>query len=118
MNEILDRGRRVARTIIQAAGAFLTLAPAYPALVAAIGAPKDSNVGVWLAASAVWVGTIAGIIARIMAIPAVNDLLAKVGLAGHSGATVPTVVVEPPTETTILRAIKDNGGEFLGDPAH
>lgn len=117
--EILDTGRRVARTVVQVAVAVVSIAPVYPFIVAALGAPRDSNVGLWLAASVTWVGTVAGIISRVMAIPAVNDLLGHVGLAGHSG-TIPTaaVVAEPTTDTTILRLSELNGGEFIGDPAH
>jgi hypothetical protein len=117
--EILDTGKRVARTVVQAALAFVSLAPIYPIVVHAIGAPASTNAGAWLAASVVWVGTVAGAISRIMAIPAVNDLLAHVGLAGHSGAVpVAAVVAEPTTDTTILRLSELNGGEFIGDPAH
>jgi hypothetical protein len=109
----------VARTVVQAALAFVSLAPIYPIVVHAIGAPASTNAGAWLAASVVWVGTVAGAISRIMAIPAINDLLAHVGLAGHSGAVpVAAVVAEPTTDTTILRLSELNGGEFIGDPAH
>jgi hypothetical protein len=116
--QILDTGRRVARTVVQVALAIVSIAPVWPLIVHAIGNPGNGNIAVWLAASVTWVGTVAGIISRVMAVPAVNDLLARVGLAGHSG-NLPTVgATEPTTETTILRAIKDNGGEFIGDPAH
>lgn len=33
------------------------------------------------------------------------------------GDVTATLAVEPPTDTTINRAITTNGGEFLGDPA-
>jgi hypothetical protein len=82
--QVIDTGRRVARTVVQVALAFASFAPVYPLIVAAIKAPDGSNLALWLAASATWVATIAGVISRIMAIPTVNSLLEKVNLAGHS----------------------------------
>jgi hypothetical protein len=115
--DVLDVGRRVARTVVQAALAVVTLAPIYPLIVAAIGVPKDSNVGVWIAASVAWVATAAGIISRVMAVPAVNSMLGK--LSGHSGDFIPDAAfVEPSTETQLFRTIDINAGEFIGDPAH
>jgi hypothetical protein len=39
--------------------------------------------------------------------------------SGHSGDFIPDAAfVEPTTETTILRTITTNAGEFIGDPAH
>jgi hypothetical protein len=83
--QVLDPFVRTVRTGIQVLAAFVTIAPAVPVIVATIHADDGSRVGIVLAAAAVWVTTAAGVIARIMAIPAVNDLLAHWNLAGHSG---------------------------------
>jgi len=115
--QILDTARRVARTIIQVALAFGTVAAIYPLIVNAIGAPAGSNVALWLATIGTWVTTAAAIIARIMAIPAVNSLLAGLRLAGHSGVTALTFE-EPSTATSLVRVQSANSGEFTGTPAH
>jgi hypothetical protein len=83
--QIFDPWKRFARTIIQVVLGFVTVAPLVPLIIAAIGAPEGSNVAVWLAAVGVWVSTVAGVISRVMAIPAVNSLLARINLDGHSG---------------------------------
>lgn len=114
---IVDTARRVARTVVQVALAFGTVAAIYPLIVTAIGAPAGSNVALWLATIGTWVATISGIISRIMAIPAVNGFLAPLGLTGHSGAKAPQFV-EPPTATTLVKLQQVNGGEFTGTPAH
>jgi hypothetical protein len=83
--QVLDPVVRVLRTVIQVLIAFVSLAPILPLIVSAIGAPAGSQYGVTLTAAAVWVAGVAAAISRIMAIPAVNALLGRIGLAGHSG---------------------------------
>jgi len=116
--QVFDTARRVARTVIQAGLAIVSFAPIYPLIVGAIGAPKGSNLAGWLAASVVWVGSIAGAISRIMAIPAVNNLLAPVKLAAHSGTTLPGDSYT--TALPILTGITSSNGssEYSGDAAH
>lgn len=115
---IADVWHRVWRTVVQAALAFLTFAPVYPLVVEAVGAPADSTLGVWLAVVGVWVATVAGVITRLMAIPALNRAAAKVRLDGHSGTAVAVEESEGggQTWTSIIR-VQDGGGEFTGDPA-
>lgn len=83
--QILDSGRRAARTAIQAILAFLTLAPVYLTLASLVHAPDGSNLAIYVATSIAWVGAVSASLAKVMALPAVNDLLAKIGLDGHSG---------------------------------
>lgn len=87
--QIYDTARRVIRTVIQTIPGVIALAALYPLVVDAIGLPRDSNVGLWLAGSVTVVAGIAAALTRIMAIPGVNDALAKVKLAGHSGTIAP-----------------------------
>lgn len=87
--QIYDTARRVLRTIIQTIPGVIALAALYPVVVDAIGLPKDSNVGLWLAGSVTVVAGVAAALTRVMAIPTVNDFLAKVKLAGHSGNITP-----------------------------
>lgn len=83
--QIYDTARRVVRTVIQSVPGVLVIAALYPSVVNAIGIPKDSNLGLWLAGSVVVVGGVAAAITRVMAIPGINAWLAKIRLAGHSG---------------------------------
>lgn len=87
--QVLDPFVRTVRTGIQVLLAFATIAPVVPLIVAAIHADDGSQTAIVLGAVAAWVTTAAGIIARIMAIPLVNQLLGKLGLSGHSGVFVP-----------------------------
>lgn len=87
--QVLDPFVRALRTGLQVllalASLLAVLATIWPQIVTAIRADDTSTVGIFLTASVVWITTAAGIAARIMAIPGVNLLLGKIGLAGHSG---------------------------------
>lgn len=85
-------------------------------------------VAVALAAAAVpfaTAGHITGQQAVIVIFAGLQALGAHVGvqirndaqLATGATTPAPSAVNEPPTDTTITRAITDNGGEFLGEPA-
>lgn len=87
--QVYDAGRRAARTFIQVLLAFPSFALIYPAIVAAFGVPTSSRIGIYLAASVLWVAGAAAVISRLMAIPAVNALLGRIKLDGHSGAATP-----------------------------
>jgi hypothetical protein len=77
---VVDPWQRIGRTVLQVAGAIITLAPVYPAITAAIAGPLAQ------AASAGWVVTVAAIIAGLMSIPRVNALLSRVNLGAVSPA--------------------------------
>lgn len=119
--DVLDTGRRVARTAVQAGLAVFTgaatLAAVYQLLIPVIGTPTRATLIPWLTAAAIAIGSNAALLARIMAIPAINTVLGR--LSGHSGDFIPdSAFVEPSTETQIFRTIDLNAGEFIGDPAH
>lgn len=75
------KAQRVLRTLV-AVGipTFLGFALLLPQLIEALGLPADSRLRLWLVAAAAIVTAVAGAITRIMAIPAVNAWLTKVGL--------------------------------------
>jgi hypothetical protein len=87
--QVLDPFIRTIRTALQVliacASLLAPLAAVWPSIVGAIRADDASTVGIWLAASVAWVTTGSAVAARIMAIPGVNLLLQRIGLAGHSG---------------------------------
>lgn len=95
--EILFKAQRVLRTIVQVGiPAFLGFALILPQIIEAAGLPVDSSVRLWLVAAAAIVTAVAGAIARIMAIPAVNSWLTNIGLGSvpkHS-VTTPTVPLD------------------------
>jgi hypothetical protein len=75
------KGKRVLRTLVQTAiPSFLTFALVLPAIIEALGLPADSELRLWLIALAAGVTAVATAIARVMAIPAVNAWLIKIGL--------------------------------------
>lgn len=77
---ISDKGRRALRTFLQVLGAFLSFAVVYPAIVHAIGAPTGSRVELWLATAGSWITIAATVITRLMAIPAVDQVLTLLGV--------------------------------------
>lgn len=87
--QVLDPFIRTVRTALQvlvALASFLAVAAVvWPQIVSAIAADDTSTVGVFLTGSVVWITAAASLAARIMAVPAVNLLLQRIGLAGHSG---------------------------------
>ena len=79
--DIWYKGKRVLRTIVQTAiPAFLSFALVLPAIIEALGLPADAELRLWLLAVAAGVTAVAGAISRVMAIPAVNAWLIKIGL--------------------------------------
>lgn len=95
------KAQRVLRTVV-AVGipAFLGFALLLPQIIEALGLPADSQLRLWLVGVAAIVTAVAGAITRIMAIPAVNAWLTKVGLGSVPKSAVQatpggTVYVEP-----------------------
>jgi hypothetical protein len=62
--QIADTARRVVRTVIEVAGGVVVFSSVYPYIVEALGIPKDSNFGAWLASSVVVVGSVAAAITQ------------------------------------------------------
>lgn len=81
VQEIWFKTQRVLRTIV-AAGipAFLSIAVVLPLIIEALGLPVSSALYGWLVGVAAAVTAVAGAITRVMAIPAVNRWLVRVGL--------------------------------------
>lgn len=79
--EIWYKAQRVLRTLV-AVGipAFLSFALVLPLIIEALGLPADSELRLWLIGIAAIVTAVAGAITRVMAIPAVNAWLTRVGL--------------------------------------
>lgn len=81
VEDIWYKSQRVLRTLVQVGiPAFLTFALVLPQIIDALGLPVDGPVYLWLIGAAGVVTAIAGALSRIMAIPAVNAWLTKVGL--------------------------------------
>lgn len=81
VQDIWYQGQRVLRTIVQVGiPAFLTFAGVLPVIIDAVGLPLDSGVYLWLIGAAAVVTAVAGALSRIMAIPAVNTWLTKIGI--------------------------------------
>lgn len=79
--DIINKGQRVLRTIVQVGiPAFLGFALVLPQIIEALGLPVDSELRLWLVGVAAAVTAVAGAIARVMAIPAVNVWLTSIGL--------------------------------------
>lgn len=91
--------QRVLRTIVQVGiPAFLTFALVLPQIIDALGLPVDSQLRLWLVAVAAVVTAVAGALARVMAIPAVNAWLMKIGLG-----SVPASAVQTDAAGTIVK---------------
>jgi Sec-independent protein secretion pathway component TatC len=83
--QVIDTGRRVARTVIQVGiPAFLALAAGLPVLLAQAKVFVSPNLYAALVGIAAAITAIAALLTRIMAIPKVNEFLELVNLAGHS----------------------------------
>lgn len=94
VQEIWFKAQRVLRTVVQVGiPAFLGFALVLPQVIEAMGLPVDSELRGWLLAFAAGVTAIAGGLARVMAIPAVNAWLVKIGLG-----SVPKKAIEPPNQ--------------------
>lgn len=87
ITEIADTARRVARTALQVIAGFGAFAAVYVAVVQVLGTTagiSGTTAGAWLAASAVTVTGVASALAKIMALPTVNQFLDRVNLGGQS----------------------------------
>ncbi|UUG69610.1 membrane protein [Microbacterium phage Fransoyer] len=96
------KAQRVLRTIVQTViPSFLGFAVVLPMIIEALGLPVESELRLWLVAVAAGVTAVAAAIARVMAIPAVNAWLTKIGLG-----SVPkdAVYVVPATGTVRVKA--------------
>jgi hypothetical protein len=88
---------------------YLTFALVLPQIIDALGLPVDSALYVWLIGLATGITAVALALTRIMAIPAVNAWLTKIGLGSvpksavvpvqTPAGTVATVVPDPKAET-------------------
>jgi len=89
VQDIWFKTQRVLRTVV-AVGipAFLTLALVLPQVIEALGLPVTSELYGWLVGLAAGVTAVAGAITRVMAIPAVNAWLVRVGLGSVPRAAV------------------------------
>lgn len=89
--EIWYKAQRVLRTIVQVViPAFLGFAVVLPLIIEALGLPVDSELRVWLLVVATGVTAVAAAIARVMAIPAVNAWLIKIGLGSVPASAIDT----------------------------
>ncbi|MBF4578971.1 hypothetical protein ITJ48_05295 [Frigoribacterium sp. VKM Ac-2530] len=83
------RSQRVLRTIVQTGvPTFIVFATVLPQVIDALGLPVDNGVRLWLLAVAAGVTAVAGALARVMAIPAVNGWLVTIGLGSVPKAAV------------------------------
>ena len=83
------RSQRVIRTIVQTGvPTFIVFATVLPQVIDALGLPVDNEVRLWLLAGAAGVTAVAGALARVMAIPAVNGWLVSIGLGSVPKAAV------------------------------
>lgn len=97
--EIADTARRVARTAVQVGiPSFLALAGAVPVLLSVLASINLSpTVRLALVGAAGAITGAAALLTRIMAVPAVNQLLDAVRLGGQS-----TIAAPADTETRML----------------
>lgn len=81
VQDIWYQGQRVLRTLVQVGiPAFLGFALVLPQIIGSLGLPVDGALYGWLLGAAGVVTAVAGALSRVMAIPAVNAWLVKVGL--------------------------------------
>lgn len=102
------KAQRVLRTIV-AVGipAFLTFALVLPQIIAALGLPLSSSVYLWLVAAAAVVTAVAGAITRIMAIPAVNAFLIKIGLGSVPKSALIDGGTVVPDKAAVITSLPD-----------
>jgi len=101
VTEIWYKAQRVLRTLVQVIiPAFLGFAVVLPLIIEALGLPVDSELRLWLLLVAGGVTAVATAIARVMAIPAVNAWLIKIGLGSVPASAV---YVSPATGTVQVK---------------
>jgi hypothetical protein len=89
--DIWYKAQRVLRTIVQVGiPAFLTFALVLPQIIEALGLPVDSELRLWLLGVAAIVTAVAAALTRIMAIPAVNSWLIRIGLGSVPASAIHT----------------------------
>lgn len=107
VTDIWYKAQRVLRTVIQIGiPAFLTFALVLPQIIEALGLPVDSELRLWLVAVAAAITAVAGAISRVMAIPAVNAWLTKIGLGSVPKRAV-GVETNPATGTRSSYVVPD-----------
>lgn len=89
VQDIWFKSQRVLRTIVQVGiPTFTTFAAVLPQIIDALGLPVDAEIRLWLLAVAAGVTAVAAALSRVMAIPAVNSWLVKIGLGSVPKSTV------------------------------
>ncbi len=92
--DIWFKAKRVARTVLQVVVTFVglwgTIAVVAPQVLTELAKILPGSWVVWLAGALAFVGVVAGVLARIMAIPAVNAFLVKIGLGSVPASAVGT----------------------------
>lgn len=89
--EIWYKAQRVLRTLVQVViPAFLGFAVVLPLIIESLGLPVESELRLWLVGVALGVTAVASAIARVMAIPAVNAWLTKIGLGSVPQSAITT----------------------------
>lgn len=108
--EIWYKAQRVLRTIVAVViPAFLGFAVLLPQLIDALGLPDDSTLRLWLLGIAAGVTAVAAAITRIMAIPAVNAWLTRIGLG-----SVPKSAVRTSPVTGTVQVLPDPKADGRG----
>lgn len=102
--QVYDPWVRTARTVLTLVVAFPSFAPVALALLAVVHAPDGSNIALWVGTLVGWVTLASGAITRLLAVPAVNDWLARFRLAGHSGDLT---ALDSPTRAIALPVLAD-----------
>ena len=92
LGTVWDATQRVLRTLVQVGvPAFIVFAGVLPQIIDALGLDVTSSVYLWLVAAAGIVTAVAAGLSRIMAIPAVNNWLTKIGLGTVPKSEAPQV---------------------------
>lgn len=91
---VSDKGRRALRTAVQVALAFVSLAAFVPAITPLFGAPHSSNLAEYAAAAGGWITLVAGVIAWLMSLPAVDRILTVLGVGSVPASRVQVVLRE------------------------
>ncbi len=114
VQDIWFKSQRVLRTLFQVGiPSFITFAAVLPVIINALGLPVDGPVYLWLIAAAGVVTAVAGALARVMAIPAVNQWLTKVGLGSVPKSEAQT---EDLSHLTVNGEAVDGSGDHAADP--
>lgn len=98
VQEIWYASQRVLRTIVQVGiPAFIAFAAVVPQIIEALGQSVDSELRLWLIGVAASITAVAGTLAKVFAIPAVNAWLVRIGLGSVplSSLTTPNIPTEP-----------------------